>query len=266
VSFLRQYLVAVRFFTRMPVSGDWAQGVVLTPELLRASAAHFPGVGWLVGLLACVAFALVEVVLPAAPYVPLAAAVACTMVTVLLTGAFHEDGLAHLAYGLGATVDADESIELMNDSRIGSHGALALLLVISGKITLLAVLAAQSPSAVLAALLAGHVVSRFWPLVVMHKLACVDEPNTANNLDVAVDVKALGVAAAWCIAPLGVALLVQGPALPILGLLFSGAALFSMHALLSRRLKGFTVDGVGATQQVCELAFYFGAAVGLAIS
>ena len=31
-----------------------------------------------------------------------------------------------------------------------------------------------------------------------------------------------------------------------------------MRQFLQRRLQGFTGDGLGATQQVCELAFYLG--------
>ena len=49
VTIVREYLVAVQFFTRLPVTGALAQWVGWSPALLRASAAHFPGVGWLVG-------------------------------------------------------------------------------------------------------------------------------------------------------------------------------------------------------------------------
>jgi len=38
-----------------------------------------------------------------------------------------------------------------------------------------------------------------------------------------------------------------------------------MKRVFERRLQGFTGDCLGATQQVCELAFYFGAAVGWAL-
>ena len=48
---LRHYLLAVQFFTRIPVTGRLAQWVGYSPEMLRASTAHFPAVGWLVGSL-----------------------------------------------------------------------------------------------------------------------------------------------------------------------------------------------------------------------
>ena len=57
----REFLCAVQFFTRIPVAGALGEWVGFSPGQLRASAAHFPGVGWLVGMAACVAFAVVSV-------------------------------------------------------------------------------------------------------------------------------------------------------------------------------------------------------------
>ena len=49
---LRHYLLAVQFFTRIPITGRLADWVGFSPALLRASSAHFPGVGLLVALVA----------------------------------------------------------------------------------------------------------------------------------------------------------------------------------------------------------------------
>ena len=42
---LRHFLLAVQFFTRIPVTGKLGDWVGYSPEMLRASAGHFPGVG-----------------------------------------------------------------------------------------------------------------------------------------------------------------------------------------------------------------------------
>src|SRR4030095_11051840 len=126
VSFLRQYLIAVQSFTRMPVTGALAQWAGFSPELLRASAAHFPGVGWLAGLLACTVFAVLGLALPDSPYAPVVAAVGCTIATVWLTGGSHEKGLAAVADGLGGSAGRLEAIEIMKDSRLGAYGGAAL--------------------------------------------------------------------------------------------------------------------------------------------
>jgi adenosylcobinamide-GDP ribazoletransferase len=49
----------------------------------------------------------------------------------------------------------------------------------------------------------------------------------------------------------------------VVGIFASGLAFLTMWRLLWRRLQGFTGDGLGATQQVCELAFYLGLALAL---
>ncbi len=259
----RHYLLAVQFFTRIPVTGALAQWVGYSPALLRASAAHFPGVGWLVGLAACVAFAVLSLALPGTALTPLAAAVGCTIATVLLTGGFHEDGLADLADGLGGSSEPARSLEIMKDSRIGAFGAMALVLALAVKVSLLAVLALHSPVAVLAALLGGHVLSRFLPLILVRTLAHVGDTASSKSKPLAdrMEPAALGVAAAWCVVPLALAGFAQGLLFMLCAVAASALALLWMRRLLVRRLHGFTGDALGATQQVCEIAFYLGAAV-----
>jgi adenosylcobinamide-GDP ribazoletransferase len=261
--FLRHYLLAVQFFTRLPVTGALAQWVGFSPEMLRASAAHFPGVGWLVGLAACAVFAGLSLFLPNTGFTPLVAAVGCTIATVLLTGAFHEDGLADLADGLGGSSERARALEIMKDSRLGSYGMLALLLAVLAKVGLLALLAARSPAAVLAALLAAHVVSRLWPLLLIRTLRYVADEAGSKSKPLAdrIEPAALGIAAAWCVVPLAIAFLVQDGAFVFGGLAASALAALWMYRLLARRLQGFTGDALGATQQLCEVAFYFGAAL-----
>jgi adenosylcobinamide-GDP ribazoletransferase len=262
-AFVRHYLLALQFFTRVPVTGTLAQWVGFSPEMLRASAAHFPGIGWLVGLAACAAWALLALALPATPFTPLVAAVGATLGTVVLTGAFHEDGLADLVDGLGGGSDRGRALEIMKDSRIGSFGAVALGLALLAKVSLLALLASVSPTAVLAALLAGHVVSRFWPLVIIRLLPHIGDASGSKSKPLAdrIATPALAAGAAWCVVPLALAGVAQGPVFVGAGLLASGLALLWMHRWLRRRLQGFTGDGLGATQQACELAFYLGAAL-----
>jgi adenosylcobinamide-GDP ribazoletransferase len=263
--FLRHYLLAVQFFTRLPVTGGLARWVGFSPDMLRASAAHFPGVGWLVGLAACMAFAGVSWLLPTTVFTPLAAAVAATACTVWLTGAFHEDGLADLVDGLGGSADRDRALEIMKDSRIGAFGALALVLALLARVALLAVLAAVSPIAVLAALLVAHVVSRFWPLVLIRTLAYVGDAAGSKSKPLAerITPAAVWVGAAWCSVPVALAVLAQGALVVLAGIGASAFAAWWMRRLLVRRLGGFTGDALGATQQLGELAFYVGAAVAL---
>ena len=56
------------------------------------------------------------------------AAAATVGLLVLFTGALHEDGLADSADGFGGGATADRVLAIMRDSRIGSYGAIAVVL------------------------------------------------------------------------------------------------------------------------------------------
>ncbi len=71
---------------------------------------------------------------------PLAAALCAMAATLLLTGGFHEDGLADTADGFGGGRDKARKLEIMRDSRIGSYGVLALVVALGLRATTLAAL------------------------------------------------------------------------------------------------------------------------------
>ncbi|MDP3761722.1 MAG: adenosylcobinamide-GDP ribazoletransferase [Ramlibacter sp.] len=267
MSFLRQYLLAVQSFTRLPVTGTLAQWAGSGPETARASAAHYPGVGWLVGFVACAVFALLATALGDTPFAPLAAAVGCIAAALMLTGGAHETGLARTADAMGVAAPAAPAPGIVRDPRIRGDGVLALALALLAKVSLLAVLAAQSPAAVLGALIAAHVLSRFWPLLLASTLPSLGDAGTTGvrPLSARLDPRGLGIAAAWSVLALAIAWLAEGVAFAVLALAAGGLALLWMRRLFARRLRGFTDDALGATQQACEIATYLGAAVGLRV-
>lgn len=260
MSFLRQYLFAVRSFTRVPVTGPLARWVGSGPDALHSSAAHYPGVGWLVGVAACASFALVGLVLPDSPLTPVAAAAASIAACLSLTGASHEIALARAADAMAA------GRVIGRDPGIGAHGTLALVLTVLAKVSLLAVIAAQSPAAVMAALLAGQVVSRFWPLLLGRGVPYIGEPPGAQSLALPIPAGAYGIAAAWSVLAVAIAWLAAGPGFAACAVIVSGVVLLGMRRLCLRRLHGFNEDALGAAQQLCEIGLYFGAALGLRLA
>lgn len=261
--FARHWLLALQFFTRIPVTGRLAAWVGYSPAMLRASAAHLPGVGWLIGLLAAALFAALLRALPPVPAAPWIAAALGTAWSVWLTGAFHEDGLADLADGLGGSYQRERALEIMKDSRIGSFGAIALVLALLLKCALLATLAQWQPPLAVAALFGAHVTSRLAPLFIIATLPHVgDTPQSKSKpLADAISPVALLTGLLWW--GLSMALLAwwrPGAAWAVAAL-GTGLAALWMRRLLARRLQGFTGDGLGATQQVGEIAFYLGLAL-----
>jgi adenosylcobinamide-GDP ribazoletransferase len=265
LSFVRHYLLALQFFTRIPVTGRLADWVGYSPAMLRASAAHFPGVGWLVGGLCAALMVALQHALPPLPMAGLVAAVLVTMASVLLTGAFHEDGLADVVDGLGGSLDRTRALDIMKDSRVGAFGALALLLVVVLKLALLALLWSLAPALLAWGLFVAHVVSRFFPLLLVRTMHHVGDEGRSKSKPLADQIAPGSLLAAllWALA----ALLLAGvcvPAMPLTGPLLAAAlACLWLWRWFQRRLQGFTGDCLGATQQLCEVAFYLGLVLAL---
>ncbi len=265
---VRHYLLAVQFFTRIPVTGRLADWVGYSPAMLRASSAHFPGVGWLVAAVAAGVYAALHFGLgtqQSTAFAPLVAAVFCTIATVLVTGGFHEDGLSDVTDGLGGSYDRERALDIMKDSRIGAFGAMALVLVLLAKVSLLALLGAHSLSAALSALLGGHVLSRFWPLCLVRTLPHVGDTAKSKSKPLADQISNLALAAAglWCFMPLALVWRAQAALFLIVAIVFSALGAAHMARRFARRLQGFTGDCLGAVQQVSEVGFYLGAALAL---
>ncbi len=277
--FVRHYLLAVQFFTRIPVTGRLADWVGFSPAMLRASAAHFPGVGWLVGASAAGLSAALLAVLPGNAMTPLVVAVLGTALSVWMTGGFHEDGLADLTDGLGGSPRRERALEIMKDSRIGAFGAMALVLALLAKVCLLALIGAASPHWMVLGLFSGHVVSRTLPLLHIRLMPHVGDAAGSKSKPLADQIggASLGAAFLWCFLALAIVGIAQAAMNNIASVALVGLAVRPvlvgvacallawayLWRLLWRRLQGFTGDGLGATQQLCELAFYLGLALAL---
>ena len=263
LTFLRHYLLALQFFTRIPVTGGVAAWVGFSPAMLRASAAHFPGVGWLVGGSVALFSAALWMLMPDTAFTPLAVAVLGTVATVLLTGAFHEDGLADVADGLGGSNDRMRSLEIMKDSRVGAFGALALVLVLLSKVSLLAVVGAVDNMAMFTGLFAAHVCSRLFPLFLIAALPHVGDAAGSKSKPLAdqISLPSLLAAGLWVVLALGVMVLAGQADTLAVPLASASLAALWMGRWFARRLQGFTGDCLGATQQVCEVAWYMGLVV-----
>jgi adenosylcobinamide-GDP ribazoletransferase len=263
LQFLRHYLLAVQFFTRIPVAGGLGAWVGFSPAMLRASAAHFPGVGWLVGVVVAGFTALLMAYLPSNVFTPLVASVWGTALGILVTGAFHEDGLADVADGLGGTPDRERALLIMKDSRMGAFGAIAVALVLMGKVSVLAMLGSSDGATLCTVLFLAHVVSRTWPLLLIRLLPHVGDAAGSKSKPLAdqITIGSLGVAFIWCFSALALVVIAQAAINSVAivsALTFSALAFLLMWRWFARRLQGFTGDCLGATQQLCEVAFYLG--------
>ena len=240
---LRDLKIAVVFLTRWQLRLDGRVGI---GDL--ASVVHFfPVVGLLVGLSGALVYLAASFLhLPNLPAVVLALGAMA-----LFTGALHEDGLADTADALGALPDRERALEIMRDSRIGSFGTLALILVVTGK--LVAISGLWDGFRAAAAIIAAASFSRAVIPVVLYLQPSARGRGLAAEtgrppLDRVLIALAIGIAAAVLLLPAAEAL----TALAVAGL----AALVVARAL-GRAFGGCTGDTLGAVQQLTELAFLF---------
>lgn len=264
--FLRHFLLAIQFFTRIPITGRLALWVGYSPALLRASVAHFPAVGGVVGAWAALVWLGVMAWMPPSIHTPLLAAALSTAATLWLTGGFHEDGLADLADGLGGHVSRERALEIMKDSRIGAYGAMALVMMLLTKVALLAVVADVQPAQSAALLWLGHVVSRTCPLLTIRSLPHVGDVAGSKSKPLAdqISTRSVVVGMSWLLLALLLFFAAQDAPdfkagyVLMMGLLGALAGWFWVWRLLKSRLGGFTGDGLGATQQLAEAGFLVG--------
>ncbi len=239
-SVLQDFKVAALFLTSIPVRVD---GRVSMRDLARAVHA-FPVMGAVVGLAGGAAFALAVLAgLPA-----LLAALPAVAAMILVTGALHEDGLADTADGLGAGGDRERALAIMRDSRIGSFGAIALVLSLLARLQGIAEIG--EPLLVLKALVAAAMTSR----AIMPVVMLVQPSAKATGLAAeAGRPEPVRVAIGGGIALLVSLLLLQVSAL--IAVAVAAAVALPVATWLGRRFGGCTGDTLGAVQQMAELAF-----------
>lgn len=241
------FLLALQFLTRLPITvRDYS------PERMAASPRWYPGVGVVVGLAEGLVFLLADWIWGAWVGAVLAVAAA-----VLLTGAMHEDGFADACDGLGGGRTKDRALEIMRDSRIGAYGAVGLMLMLGGRVALLAGL---DPLAAPFVLMAGHAISRAAMLWVMQVDPYVRGQGTGSPVAQPIDEDGRQLA----IGTVLVAALPLLIALPLYGVILAGAGaglgLMLMRQRFRPMLGGYTGDCLGAVQQSALIGFLLGAA------
>ncbi|MBV8124311.1 MAG: adenosylcobinamide-GDP ribazoletransferase [Paucibacter sp.] len=245
---IRLFFIALQFFTRLPLP-RW---VGFEPDWLQQCARYFPLVGLLVGMVSAL-------VLWAAQYLWTSTiAVGLSMAaTVLLTGAFHEDGWADTCDGLGGAVSREKALQIMKDSRIGSYGAVGLVLMLGLKAAALVSLADTDLDSGLLVMAWAHMASRLAPVWVMHSLPYAGDAAHAKAKPLATRISGAGVVVGslTVLAAGALATWWQPDLLPLLcgSALVGAGACLGLQSWLERRLGGYTGDNLGAVQQIVEL-------------
>lgn len=238
--------LALQFLTRLPVPVS----IAYTEHRFAKSVRYYPLVGVVVGSLVAIACYLASLIFP------LSIAVMLSMVfSLLLTGGFHEDGLADTFDGIGGGQTAESALDIMKDSRLGTYGTLALVMMLLAKYLSLSEMPLHL---VVAALVAAHGLSRLSSVIVIATSQYVRPSGTAKPVAGAIDSRGLQLSIGTGV----VIVVVSSLFIPVITLSLALAGLVIGHVLMrwfvQRKIKGFSGDTLGAVQQCSEIGFYLG--------
>lgn len=246
ITLLADVRLAVAFLTRLPLPP------FMDSRPLAGAAWAFPVAGAMVG-------GIGAAVVSAAAWAqlhPLACAFLGVAAMVLTSGALHEDGLADVADGFGASPDRNVKLAVMHDSRIGTYGVIALVFSLGLRAALIAGL--QGPGTAGLALLAAAMAGRG----AMPSLMAALPPARADGLSKGAGRPGVrGVAVALLIGFGAAAVLgyrVLGPNAALAGVLGGAVGAVAMAVIAKRQIGGQTGDVLGAAAQLTEIGVLIG--------
>src|SRR6478752_5870620 len=233
------FKTAVAFLTRLPMPHpDGA----MPPNFVRAQR-MFPVVGALIGaVVGLLCLGLRSVGVP-----DLAAAALALGGSAILTGALHEDGLADVADGFGGGRNLESKLEIMRDSRLGTYGAMILLVSFAAKLSALATIPNGD---VVPGLIAAHALGRGILPAMSLSLPYARKDGLARNAgqpDATIAATAAGLA-------LPIALLSLSWSNGLFAAALAGVSGLGVAWLALRQIGGQTGDVLGGAEQIAETA------------
>jgi adenosylcobinamide-GDP ribazoletransferase len=251
-SLLADFYFCLGFFTRLPFPSAASRSELHSLANFSLAVRMLPVAGGLVGALAAIAMAAAsQLGFPPPLSAPLAI---CSLV--LLGGAIHEDGLADCADGFLGGATRERKLEIMQDSRIGTFGAVALVLSLYLRAVSLALIADESLELAVAVLIGAAALSRTASLMPLALLPPARE-NGAGFGAGKPERAALAIAA--CLAVVfALAPVVAGAYLArsVAGIAAATGAAYAVVLLARKQIGGQTGDVAGAAQQLSEIAYY----------
>jgi adenosylcobinamide-GDP ribazoletransferase len=225
------FRTAITFLTRIPIGDGPKPNVEGAPAwfgvvgLLIGAACGgvFAGGSWLVG--------------------PLPGAALAIGSGALLTGAFHQDGLADTADAFGGGWTVEQRLEIFKDSRHGTYGVMSLVIVTALQITALSTL---DKRAGLIALIAAHALGRCGAVALMSLPSA-----RADGLGASLGANLSKRSGSWTgvVVPLVIAGHGYGGFVIVIAAVT--AALITA-GLSMRKIRGVVGDVLGAAEQIVE--------------
>lgn len=236
-------------YTRLPCP-NWVE---YSEDKMLRSRKYFPLIGWIVGLWSVLSFLIFYKVFPLSLSIVLS-----IVFSVLVTGAFHEDGLADTCDAFGGGWKKDQILDIMKDSRLGTYGVTGLFLILLTKFIVLVELGKISIPLLSVTYLNAHVNSRFIALTFMRSHDYVQDLEKSKVKSVTTQKLTIGQLCFAFLFVLPAWLLFGAHYLLLLAFPIAYAMKVYLGWYFKKRIGGYTGDCLGATQQLAECSFYLG--------
>ncbi|WP_380744600.1 adenosylcobinamide-GDP ribazoletransferase [Sneathiella chungangensis] len=236
---IQDFMVALVFMTRLPLQPAFTFDI----RALKSACRAFALVGLVVGGITGTVY-----ILGAFVGLPLVvAALIAIAAQMIVTGALHEDAIADVADGFGGGADKEKKLAIMRDSRVGTYGVVALIVIIGLKVA--AISGVSDPLLGFAILVVAAVVSRGlipWALYVLPSARSDGLGHGAGRPEFMAPLVST-------IMSVLIAVLVLGPQIGAIALLAGIIGACVTGLIAKRQIGGQTGDVLGAIQQISEI-------------
>jgi adenosylcobinamide-GDP ribazoletransferase len=238
---IKIFFTALMFYTRIPCP-SWIDH---SEEYINKATRYFPLIGWIVGFAATLAVYGASILFPASVCIILS-----MIVSVLITGAFHEDGFGDVCDGFGGGWTKEKILEIMKDSRMGAYGVIGLILLLALKFFTLTELLHFDLWFCLKSMILAHVLSRFMAVTAIftHEYAREDASSKIKPIAKKLNLKNLLISTIWLVPAF---LLFQNIYIFLVILPVYGMKMYLAN-YFQKWIGGYTGDCLGAIQQVTE--------------
>lgn len=243
---LNLFLLALSFFSRLPM----AKNIQYSPNKMRRAVRYFPLVGWGLAAILALVYAIAVPLIGIPPSLCL-----LLILSILMTGALHEDGLADTFDGFFGGYTKERKLTIMKDSRIGTYGTCALVMVLLSKFVLLSALAEKK--VLLVGLFIAYPLSRAMAISLVQDMHYLSNQVSNSNSKSETLAKPFSPKALIFVLLTGAAACVYLPLLTAFYVLVGCLILrYWLRFWITKHISGYTGDCLGTAQQLQELLIY----------
>ena len=249
---IKIFLTSVMFYTRIPCPSF----IDHSEDYLNKATKYFPLIGIIVGSISFLLFWLSNLIFN--EHISIIISIGTG---IFITGAFHEDGLADTFDGFGGGWTKDRILEIMKDSRIGTYGAISLIVTLLLKVFVMISLFSQIKIynnenyelLIFLIFITYHSLSRLSSinLVFTSEYSRNDRLSKTKPVAKKSNYKEIIVAYFWGLIPLfTISFFIP---LYLVTILFVAIFSFSSSRYFTKKLDGYTGDCLGAVEQLSEV-------------